>query len=204
MGKLYKRESEGRLIKAVSRIIEEDGFSKVKINHIARVAECDKVLIYRYFGGLDGLITVWAEENDFYTTAFDNFHKEIETIDKSQIQSLTKKVLISQLHSLQENKLMQELLIWELTGNSKFKILQDIREKNGHKLQEALNNITGLNNEEISIYITVLIAAIEFLVLYTRQYSMFNGVDFSQPKSWNRFEEVINNYIDLLFNTIHL
>lgn len=48
------KETEKRLLEAVSKIIEEEGFTQIGINRIAKKAQCDKVLIYRYFGGLDG------------------------------------------------------------------------------------------------------------------------------------------------------
>jgi len=198
----YKRESEIKLIKAVSTIIEEEGFAKLGINHIARIAGCDKVLIYRYFGGLEGLLTAWAKENDFYTAAYDRFFEEIQTADQSQIRELSKKVLLSQLNYLKENIVMQELILWELTGRSKFRTLQDIREKNGHKLQQLFNDILKIKSDDAGLYITVLITSIEFIVLYTRQYSMFNGFDFSEPDTWERFEKVISNYIDMLLNTL--
>ncbi|MCD7899986.1 MAG: TetR/AcrR family transcriptional regulator [Bacteroides sp.] len=197
----YTRKSEKRLIEAVSTIIEKDGFTKVGINHIARIAGCDKVLIYRYFGGLEGLLAAWAKENDFYTSAFDKFYAEIEKVDQNQLRELTKKILLSQLHFLQENKTMQELLLWELSGRSKFKTLQDIRERNGHKLQQLLTDMANVRTEDINLYITVLITSIEFMVLYTRQYPLFNGTNFSKEDSWNRFEKVITNYIDMLFDT---
>jgi|AGTN01.2.fsa_nt_gi Transcriptional regulator len=200
----YQRESEKRILKAVNTIIEEEGFSKIGINRIARVAECNKVLIYRYFGGLEGLLTEWAKENDFYTTAFDRFYEEIKTVDKSQLRSLAKKILISQIHSLRENILMQELLIWELTGQSKFSFLQELREKNGSKLQKTLNEMFGFDSKEINHYMTVLIASINYIVLYTRKYPIFNDIDFSQPDSWKQYEKVIENYIDISLNTLNL
>ncbi len=69
------RKSEKQLLQAVSDIIVDEGFAKLGINKIARIACCDKVLIYRYFGGLDGLITSWAKTNDFYVQAYDLFIK---------------------------------------------------------------------------------------------------------------------------------
>lgn len=200
----YKRDSERRLIKAVNRIIEEDGFSKVRINHIARVAECDKVLIYRYFGGLEGLLSAWAKENDYYTAALDLFMSEAQNANKDQIRELTKKVLLSQLHFLQENRVMQELIIWELTGQSKFKTVKDIREQNGYKLQQVLTNIAGVENKDINLYITVLVTSIELIVLKTREYPLFNGVDFSRSESWSKYETVLTNYVDMLFDTLDL
>ena len=199
-----KRASERRLIEAVSTIVEEEGFSKVRINHVARIAECDKVLIYRYFGGIEGLVSAWAKENDFYTAALDIFYEEVKTAQKSNLRELCKKVLLSQMNFMRENRMMQELKVWELSGNSRFKILQDIREKNGQKLQQALNELVGLDNRDMSLYITVLVTAIEHLVLCTRQYPLFNGVDFGDSQSWERFEKVIKDYVDMLFDTLNL
>lgn len=196
---MYARDSEKRLINAVSNIIEQDGFSKLGVNRIAREAGCDKVLIYRYFNGLDGLLSAWASQNDFYTIAYDTFYEEAKSAQKEDVKKLTKKVLISQLRFLRENRMMQELILWELSGSSKFRIIQDIREKNGQKLQDVFNQKLGFNNEDISLYITVLVTAIEFIVLYTRQYHVFNGISFLHTDSWAKLETVINNYVDMLF-----
>jgi len=198
------KDTEKRLINAVSNIIEEDGFSKIGINKIARVAGCDKVLIYRYFGGIDGLLSVWATQNDFYTAAYDSFYQELEKTKRDDIYELTKKVLLAQLRFLRENKLMQELIIWELSGNSRFRIIQDIREKNGNKLQQAFNDKFGLSNEDVSLYITILVSAMTFIVLCTRQYSVFNGIDFNKAQSWEKLETVICNYIDMLFEKLEI
>lgn len=201
---MYQRNSEKRLIEAVSLIIEDEGFNKLGVNNIARVAECDKVLIYRYFGGLDGLLMEWDKNNDFYTSAYENLLKELNNIDKDEVKNLTKKIFISQLHFLRNNTIMQEILVWELAGNSKFKILQSIREENGTKLQKALKDKLGITSNEIDLYLTIIIAAIDFIVIYTRRYPILNGLNFEEDTTWNFLEKAIQNYIDALFRTIDL
>lgn len=193
-----KQNTAQRLINAVSLIIEEQGFGKLGVNQIARMAECDKVLIYRYFGGLDGLLAAWAKENDYYTSVYDSLREQIGRVEKSEVRSIIKRVLLSQITFLRENKLMQEMLLWELTGHDKFKVLQDLREKNGNLLQQTLNKIIGIESEDINQSISILIAAIDFIVLYTRQYSMFNGIDFSKEGAWKQFEHTIDHYIDFI------
>ena len=105
------KRSETQLIEAVSTIITEEGFSKIGINKIARTAGCDKVLIYRYFGGLDGLIAVWAKKHDFYIQAYDTFINRIETVNEANLKQITKEILLAQLHFIRENKMHQELLL---------------------------------------------------------------------------------------------
>lgn len=198
------KKSEIQLIEAVSTIITEEGFSKIGINKIARTAGCDKVLIYRYFGNLDGLITTWAKKHDFYIQAYDAFINKVETISQVNLREITKEILLSQLHFTKENKMHQELLRWELSGGLKFKAIRNLREENGHKLQKMLELKADTKGLNISMYITLLIASINYIVLSTLEYSQFNGIDFSNDTSWTIYENTLCDYIDMLFEKINL
>ena len=81
------KETEKRLLEAVSKVIEEEGFTKIGINRIARQAQCDKVLIYRYFGGLDGLLVAWAKQYDIVNCCNDDSNIKV-TIFTTIAQSL--------------------------------------------------------------------------------------------------------------------
>src|ERR1700722_9704040 len=65
------RDSEAmreRILAAVGRMIVRDGLAAVGINALAREAGCDKVLIYRYFGDLEGVYSAFAAQSDFWWT----------------------------------------------------------------------------------------------------------------------------------------
>lgn len=197
------RNAEKRLLIAVSQIIENEGFIKIGVNKVAKQAKCDKVLIYRYFGGLEGLLSTWAKENDFYTLAYLNYSERIVKVESTEdIIKLTQSVLLEQLNFLRTNKLMQELLAWELSGNSSFRSIQDEREKNGFKLQEELEKKLGKESKDARMFITILIASINYIVLATRQYRLFNGIDFSNQEAWELFKQAIEKYIRTLFENI--
>lgn len=197
------RNAEKRLLIAVSQIIENEGFNKIGVNKIAKQAKCDKVLIYRYFGGLEGLLSTWAKENDFYTLAYRAYSERATKVESSEdLIELTQNILLEQLDFLRTNKLMQELLAWELSGNSTFRSIQDEREKNGFKLQEALEQKLGKESRVARMFITILIASINYIVLATRQYSLFNGIDFSNQETWELCKQAINEYIHVLFKNI--
>ncbi len=190
------KATEKRLLEAVSKIIEEEGFTKIGINRIARQAQCDKVLIYRYFGGLDGLLVAWAKQYDFYSFAYSEFISQIEQAETSNLGEIIKAVLLKQLEYLKDNQLMQELYVWELSGNSSFRAIQIEREKNGYKLQLELEKRLGGSCRDCNFHITIIIAAINYIILFTRQYNMFNGIDFSKPEAWNELKNVISDYVD--------
>lgn len=191
------KETEKRLLEAVSKVIEKEGFTKIGINRIARQAQCDKVLIYRYFGGLDGLLVAWAKQHDFYSFAYSAFIDQVEQATTSNLKDIIKTVLLKQLEYLKGSHLMQELYVWELSGNSSFRAIQVEREKNGYKLQLELEKRLGGSCKDCNFYITVVIAAINYIILFARQYNMFNGIDFSKPEAWEKLKCVISDYVDM-------
>ena len=56
-----RKATEQRLLSAIQELIEESGFEKLGINAVASKAGVSKMLIYRYFGSLDGLVAAYIE-----------------------------------------------------------------------------------------------------------------------------------------------
>ena len=54
-----RKATEQRLLSAIQELIEESGFEKLGINAVASKAGVSKMLIYRYFGSLDGLVAAY-------------------------------------------------------------------------------------------------------------------------------------------------
>jgi AcrR family transcriptional regulator len=50
------------IVEAAKASLAEEGFVAFGVNAVARRAGCDKQLVYRYFGGLDGLLAAVGEE----------------------------------------------------------------------------------------------------------------------------------------------
>ena len=48
--------TSARILKAATELLAEGGFQNFGVNAVARRAGCDKQLIYRYYGGMDGLV----------------------------------------------------------------------------------------------------------------------------------------------------
>lgn len=196
----HMKQTEKNIIDAVSSIILTEGFSRLGINRIAREARCDKVLIYRYFGGIEGLIARWAKENDYYSFAIDTFKEKINS--SADMCSVAKEVLVQQLRFIRKSRMMQELILWELSGNATFDYIRETREKNGHQIQQMIERKLGVTDSNARYYITILMAAINYLVLFSRISDMYNGVDFSSEDTWPKIESTICNYIDMMFDSI--
>jgi len=63
MRKRNRGKTEQRILDAALDLIRESGFSDFGVNTISRRAGCDKVLLYRYFSGVEGILKHLAAEN---------------------------------------------------------------------------------------------------------------------------------------------
>jgi len=61
-----REATRARLIGAVGTLLAREGFKGLGVNAVAREAGVDKVLIYRYFGGLSELIADFGREGNFW------------------------------------------------------------------------------------------------------------------------------------------
>lgn len=57
--------TEQKFQNAVLQLVAEQGCSGIGVNNVAQIAGSDKVLIYRYFGNMDGLLQRVAESRNW-------------------------------------------------------------------------------------------------------------------------------------------
>jgi AcrR family transcriptional regulator len=61
-----RAETTARILAAVGEVLARDGFGALGVNAVAKHAGVDKVLIYRYFGGMSELLKAWGESGRFW------------------------------------------------------------------------------------------------------------------------------------------
>lgn len=132
-----RQATEMTLITAVNDIIEESGFEGLGINAVAAKAKVSKMLIYRYFNSLDGLIAAYIQQNDYWI----NFDEELP--DQAHLATFIKQIFKRQIMRLRENYTLKRLYRWELTTDNKFvKELRNKREEKGIWLVEAVSKLS--------------------------------------------------------------
>src|SRR5512147_3274157 len=63
-----RKATEQKILKAVGTLLAREGFRTFGINAVARQARIDKVLIYRYFGGMPELLRAYAKAGSYWPT----------------------------------------------------------------------------------------------------------------------------------------
>lgn len=187
-----RQATEMALIKAVNDIIEESGFEGLGINAVAAKAKVSKMLIYRYFNSLDGLIAAYIRQNDYWI----NFNEELP--DKEHLSEFIKQIFKRQIIQLRESYTLKRLYRWELSTDNKFvKELRDKREEKGLWLIEAVSKLSKHPQKETAAVASIITAAISYLALLEENCQVYNGLKIQQETGWEQLEEGINLLVDL-------
>jgi AcrR family transcriptional regulator len=192
-----KEATKQKLIDAVSAIVLRDGFPAIGINSIAREAGVDKVLIYRYYGDLDGLLTAYVSQKDYFsnikgvTAAFE----KIET--REDVLRLSKAIFVGQFRDILVNRELQEIALWEMSAsNSVTAALARAREEQGMSILKEIRKVTGKTDADVPAMAALILGGIYYIVLRSRSVDVFNGIDLRSPRGWKRIEKSIEMLID--------
>jgi transcriptional regulator, TetR family len=187
-----RQTTEMNLIKAVDELIEENGFEGLGINAVATKAGVSKMLIYRYFNSLDGLIAAYIQQHDYWI----NFDEQLP--DEEHIGEFIKEIFKRQIAMLRQSYTLRRLYRWELTSNNIFiKELREKREAKGVWLVDAVSKLSKHPQKETAAMASILTAAISYLSLLEENCPVFNGINIQTEDGWKELEKGINILIDI-------
>jgi AcrR family transcriptional regulator len=184
-----------RILQAASELLAENGFQNFGVNAVARRAGCDKQLIYRYFGGMEGLVDAigadlagWVErkmpENGnggFLLTYGD----------------LVERFLILLLEALRRDALMKKIVAWEVSESSpEVRRLSEARSKSlSQWLDRVRGNMQPPKGVDTAAMNAVLIGAVQNLVLMGEAAGRSGTLALKTEKDWEKAAQAVRRLV---------
>lgn len=194
-----KDQTMQKLLLAFDKILTEEGFQSLGINKIAKTAEVSKVLIYRYFGDFDGLLTAYLEQKAFWLTEGRTDIEAIRQLHSTQIQQFAVQLFCTMFDNLISSVAQQEIHRWELLEyNSAIETVCQKIEEPSKLRNQIISETLGIKEEEVAGVIAVLIGGIYYLTLRAKTVDEFNGVNLRSTEG----HATIKNAIKMIINTI--
>ena len=180
-----------RLISAVGSLLAKKGFKSVGVNAVAREAGVDKVLIYRYFGGLEGLIAAFGKEGDFWPSSLELAGGDLKKFSQMPMDERLSVFASNFIRSLRKRPLTQAIMAWEIIEpNDLTEELERIREQSIIEFFQMF-----FLKDEIQIDLQAIImligAAISYLVIRSKNIDLYGGLDLGSDQGWERIEKAI-------------
>ena len=198
IGERDREATERRLLDTIGKMIAEDGFEKIGINAIATQSNVSKILIYRYFGSVEGLMAAYIKQYDFWL----NF--PLEYPNREELPLFVKRMFQGQIEQLRNNTTLKRLYRWELSCNNDMIVkLREQREKVGVNLVKKVSELTGHPQNEIAVMASLLTASITYLVMLEDFCPIYNGIPLNENSGWEQINEGIELFINKVFQNEH-
>jgi AcrR family transcriptional regulator len=176
-----REATEKRFIEAAARVMARDGAAALGINAIAAEAGADKKLIYRYFGGLDGLLEALGAETGVWIG-------DLSPDAKGDYGQRMLAALSAYAEKLRGDPVLQKLLAWELAGPSPaLARIEAARSKAMFGVMQKVRGTTapppGADAPAIN---AIVLAALNYLVLRSASMGSFSGLPLKTKADWDR------------------
>lgn len=180
-----------RILRSMGEVMAERGTEKAGINAVAERAGVNKVLIYRYFGGWNGLLEAYVQRG-FFLSMFnekfvDSVPSSVKPEDRSKIWS---EYTIQMMRELRERKSSQELIRWEMT-HGETELARRLADFRDYTYQSMVNKLAPFPDFDPLAITSLMVAAVTNIVLNSAQRDHIGDIDLSSEEGWTRLEMAI-------------
>lgn len=188
--------TEARILGAVGEVLARDGFGAIGVNAIAKQAGVDKVLIYRYFGGLPELLTAWGRSGRFWPS--------VDEVLQSAPADLLQRPLADRfahffehfIDALRARPLTLEILAAEVVQRNELTaILEAEREAWGFEAQRVLGGLEVTGQPWLQDVTTLLVAGVQYLLVRGRHVRIWGGRDLQSDATWAQFKQSVRTLV---------
>lgn len=178
------------ILDAAARLLARDGFQRFGVSAVAREAQVDKVLIYRYFGGAEDLLRALASEGGLFPSLDQLLPPELA----GSPRALARHALIEYARWLRRHPYALALFHWELLeSNYLTAALAACREDFARSLLARLPVDPSFDLPALA---AILTAGVTLLALRTAPESAFCGVPIENESDWRRVENALTVFVN--------
>lgn len=185
-----------RILDAVGRMIVRGGLASVGVNALAREAGCDKVLIYRYFGDLEGVYQTFAGRSDFWWSP-DELAEGISPSSHSA-RAAIKLLLRRSTEAVRARPVTLAVLAAETVERTALVVaLETVRERRSIELMRWFAANFALPHSVDFAAISMLLgASLNYLAVRARKIRVMSGVPIKTDKDWERIFAAVDALVD--------
>jgi AcrR family transcriptional regulator len=195
-----KEATKDRLVGAVGSLLAKGGFSALGVNAVAQEAGVDKVLIYRYFGGLDDLLKAFGKSGDFWPSVTEVIGDDPSVLMQLPLAERWSIGLSRYADALRRRPVTKEILAWEqIEQNELIKVLRETREEWFGELMAHFPDDHEATDADLVATVLVMVGAIHYFVVLGRLQDDFSGIAIGADEGWETIGSVIATVFERTF-----
>ncbi|WP_020604479.1 TetR/AcrR family transcriptional regulator [Spirosoma spitsbergense] len=185
-----------RIVEALEEVIAERGLEGVGVNRVAEKASVSKVLIYRYFGGMEGLLEYYVKMGKLFPIFTPALLDQIRPLHESDIARIWYRQVIQTYRHFRTYKAAREVLKASVIENDSIaETTARAQDEEMTRLVSQLSFVKGADTEAIS---AVILGAMNYLTIMAQNDRTMISIDLRSEEGWERIENAVKTiYIAL-------
>lgn len=193
-GRLKREATEAELVEAFGRVVRRQGLRNVGVNEVLKEAGVGKALLYRYFGGLPGLVRAWGLQARVWPRLADLVPLSSARAAGSPA-ALLKRIVVRNADVHRADPVRVEMLADELMTPTPISgALTEIRQELGRDHAAVFARSPEFRRHRMLM--VVMMAAASYLAMRAVKAPRFMGEDLSDAATWARVMREIEAVID--------
>ena len=195
-----RAETTARILAAVGEVLARDGFGALGVNAVAKHAGVDKVLIYRYFGGMSELLKAWGESGRFWPALDELIGDDRPAFFALPLAERYARFFEHFIDGLRARPLTLEIMAAELSERNELTaILETEREQWGAEASRLLGSDAWARRPALRATTLLLVAGVQYLLIRSRTIRLFGGLDIRSDADWAALKAAVRQLaLDLL------
>ena len=192
-----KEQTKRRILRTVERLLVEEGFSALGINRIANETGVAKVLIYRYFGDLEGLLNAFVTSEDFWPTRAEIIDLPDDEFFQLALRERIKRVMFNFAAALGKRPETMAILAWEMSGNpSLTRVMENALGQFANQISESLAHNDKPVHSQLKPMLSVLSAGMIHLGMAYQHHQRFASLRLESTGDWKRVLKAFSTLLD--------
>ncbi|GAB4021705.1 TetR/AcrR family transcriptional regulator [Spirosoma koreense] len=188
--KRNRNQTQQRILIALQAVIAQHGLEGATISLVADQAQVSKVLIYRYFGSLDGLLEEYIQNGLLFPLPPQGDSLiALQEGEMAQFWTSQTRLLFRQLRS---SKATREMLKAALTGDDEASILlSQTQDAQLNRFVDQLHLEGDLAGDDTSAMLSIILGGLSYLTIMAHQDRPMLGIDLRSEAGWQRVETAL-------------
>jgi AcrR family transcriptional regulator len=191
---IHDRETtQDKLVLSVGRIIAERGFAELTAENVAEEAKADRSVIFRTFGGLNGLVAAFGETSHFWPDV-----NELLSYCERNVEELTPGEVMYEFFRAYSRAILKrpqtlDIMAREnLERNRYSRILEQVR------VRVALEYFEHMKQDppeevDLTALVALVASAVTSMAVRSRTGRFFGGIDLRSEKGWQRIDKTLEH-----------
>lgn len=191
-----KKDIEQTIQDTAVKIIENKGFSGLLVTEIISKAKIEPAVFYNRYNDINEFIDEFVKRYDYW---FSDILKNCTYTDDRE--SMYRSIIKELYYSFQQNKVMQQLLRWELSTNTETsRRTAQLREFHTLPIAKEYELLFKDSPTDIVAISALILGGIYYLVLH-KDLSPFSAIDINTEEGNSRITKAIDQLSDFIFES---